>query len=72
MLDEPIVITRTSAIKSYIRSFKIGNKNNNTLIKKINYLKRMKYEFIRFYIKDLPILNQFIISLTKKSQENKK
>ena len=59
----PIIIKRTSAIKSYIRSYKRSNYNHNTVKKKIEYMKRMKYEFKRFYIHDLPKLNKFIQNL---------
>ena len=65
-LNKPLIIKRTSAIKSFIRNFKRGNKDNNTLKKKITYLKRMKWEFKRFYIEDLPRLNDFIINITNK------
>ena len=58
--NHPIIIKRTSAIKSYIRNYKRGNHDNNSLKKKIQYLKRMKYEFKRFYVKDLPKINKFI------------
>lgn len=60
MINKPIIIKRTSGITSFIRNFKRGNVNNNTLKSKIDYLKRMKCEFNRFYIKDLPKLNCFI------------
>lgn len=63
MVNHPIIIKRTSAIKSYIRSFKRGNNDNNTLKKKLNYIKRMIWEFKRFYIQDLPKLNDFINNL---------
>ncbi len=58
----PMIIKRTSAIKSYIRSYKRSN-HNNTIKKKLEYIKRMKYEFKRFYIQDLPKLNKFIENL---------
>ena len=58
--NHPIIIKRTSAIKSYIRNYKRSNHNNNSIKKKIQYLKRMKYEFKRFYVKDLPKINKFI------------
>lgn len=60
IINNPIIIKRTSAITSYIRSFKRGNINNNTIKEKINYIKRMIWEFNFFYIKDLPKLNNFI------------
>ena len=60
MVDHPIIIKRTSALKSYVRNYKRSNHGNNTLKKKLDYLKRMKYEFRRFYIQDLPKLNNFI------------
>jgi adenylate kinase family enzyme len=59
MSNHPIIIKRTSAIKSYIRNYKRSN-HNNTFKKKLEYLKRMKYEFKRFYVQDLPKLNKFI------------
>ena len=59
----PIIIKRTSAIKSYIRNYKRSNHNHNTVKKKLEYMKRMKYEFKRFYIQDLPKLNKFIKNL---------
>lgn len=61
--NHPIIIKRTSAIKSYIRNYKRSNHNNNTIKKKLEYIKRMKYEFKRFYIQDLPKLNRFIKNL---------
>lgn len=63
MKNHPIIIKRTSAIKSYIRNYKRSNHNNNTTKKKLEYMKRMKYEFKRFYVKDLPKLNKFIKNL---------
>lgn len=63
MVDRPLIIKRTSAVTSFIRSFKRGNKGNNTFKQKIDYLKRMKWEFNRFYIQDLPRLNNFIINI---------
>lgn len=63
MVDRPLIIKRTSAITSFIRSFKRGNKDNETFKQKIDYLKRMKWEFNRFYIQDLPRLNSFIINI---------
>ena len=65
-MNKPLIIKRTSAIKSFIRNFKRGNKDNKTFKKKIDYLKRMKWEFKRFYIEDLPRLNHFIINIIKK------
>lgn len=65
ILDKPLIIKRTSAITSFIRSFKRGNNGNNTLKKKLNYLNRMRKEFNRFYIQDLPLLNKFIEDLDK-------
>ena len=58
--DHPIIIKRTSAIKSYIRDYKRSNHGNNTIKKKLEYMRRMKYEFRRFYIQYLPKLNRFI------------
>lgn len=58
--NKPIIIKRTSVITSFIRNFKRGNKNNNNLKMKLNYLKRMTKEFNQFYIQDLPKLNNFI------------
>ena len=66
MVDHPIIIKRTSALKSYVRNYKRSNHGNNTLKKKLDYLKRMKYEFRRFYIQDLPKLNNFIKQLNLK------
>ena len=66
MVDHPIIIKRTSALKSYVRNYKGSNHGNNTLKKKLDYLKRMKYEFRRFYIQDLPKLNNFIKQLNLK------
>lgn len=63
MKNHPIIIKRTSAIKSYIRSYKRSNHDNNTIKKKLEYMKRMKYEFKRFYVQDLPKLNKFIKNL---------
>lgn len=62
--NRPIIIKRTSAIKSYIRSFKRGYKSKN-FKELFCYLKRMKHEFKRFYINDLPRLNNFIDNLNK-------
>lgn len=69
MVKQPIIIKRTGAILSYIRSFKRGNKQNNTFKKKIYYIKRMKWEFKRFYIVDLPKLNDFFVKLNKINNE---
>ena len=66
MVDHPIIIKRTSALKSYVRNYKRSNHGNNNLKKKLDYLKRMKYEFRRFYIQDLPKLNNFIKQLNLK------
>ena len=66
MVDHPIIIKRTSELKSYVRNYKRSNHGNNTLKKKLDYLKRMKYEFRRFYIQDLPKLNNFIKQLNLK------
>lgn len=66
MVDHPIIVKRTSALKSYVRNYKRSNHGNNTLKKKLDYLKRMKYEFRRFYIQDLPKLNNFIKQLNLK------
>lgn len=63
MKNHPIIIKRTSAIKSYIRSYRRSNHDNNTIKKKLEYMKRMKYEFKRFYVQDLPRLNKFIKNL---------
>lgn len=63
MKNHPIIIKRTSAIKSYIRDYKRSNHGNNTIKKKLEYMKRMKYEFRRFYVQDLPKLNGFIEKL---------
>lgn len=63
MIGRPLIIKRTSALTSFIRSFKRGNKDNNTFKQKIDYIKRMKWEFNRFYIQDLPRLNNFIINI---------
>lgn len=60
MKNHPIIIKRTSAIKSYIRDYKRSNHGNNTIKKKLEYMKRMKYEFRKFYVQDLPKLNGFI------------
>lgn len=60
MVGRSLIIKRTSAVTSFIRNFKRGNKDNNTFKQKIDYLKRMKCEFKRFYIQDLPKLNSFI------------
>lgn len=61
MKNYPIIIKKTSAIKSYIRDYKRSNNGNNTIKKKLKYMRRMKYdEFRRFYIQDLPKLNRFI------------
>lgn len=65
MINKPIIIKRTSAITSFIRSYKRGKKHNNSFSEKIKYLKRMKHEFYKFYILDLPKLNNFITSLNK-------
>ena len=69
--DYPIIIKRTSAIKSFVRNYKRSNHNNDTLKKKLEYMKRMKYEFKRFYIQDLPKLNRFIEKLELDSKNNK-
>ena len=63
MKNHPIIIKRTSVIKSYIRNYKRSNHGNNTIKKKLEYMKRMKYEFRRFYVQDLPKLNGFIEKL---------
>lgn len=61
MKNYPIIIKKTSAIKSYIRDYKRSNNGDNTIKKKLKYTRRMKYdEFRRFYIQDLPKLNRFI------------
>ena len=65
-MNKPLIIKRTSAIKSFIRNFKRGNKDNKTFKKKFDYLKRMKWEFKKFYVEDLPKLNHFIINIIKK------
>ncbi len=65
IIKEPIIIKRIGAILSFIRSFKRGNKENNTFKKKFCYLKRMKQEFKKFYINDLPKLNDFIMNINK-------
>lgn len=69
MVDQPIIIKRTGGILSYIRNFKRGNKDNNTFKKKFCYLKRMSWEFKRFYIVDLPKLNDFIANLNKMNND---
>lgn len=63
MKNHPIIIKRTSAIKSYIRNYRRSNYNNNTIKQKLAYKKRMINEFKKFYIKDLPKLNKFIKNL---------
>ena len=70
MIDKPLIVKRTSAITSFIRSFKRGNKGINTFKQKIDYLKRMKWEFKRFYIQDLPRLNNFIINICNQGYKN--
>lgn len=69
MENQPIIIKRTGAILSFIRSFKRGNKDNNTFKKKFYYLKRMKGEFKRFYVDDLPRLNDFIVNINRINNE---
>lgn len=63
MKNHPIIIKRTSAIKSYIRNYRRSNYNNNNIKQKLAYKKRMINEFKKFYIKDLPKLNKFIKNL---------
>ncbi len=70
LIDKPIIIKRTSALTSFIRSFKRANNGNDTLKKKLNYLRRMKWEFNRFYIQDLPRLNKFIVTLENSQTPN--
>ena len=61
----PFIIKRTSVFRSFFQSYKRGNVGNKTLKDKLKYVKRMTYEFYRFYIKDLPKLNHFINYIEK-------
>lgn len=61
MFDKkPMIIKRTSALLSFVRNYKRGNNKDSKFKEKLAYLKRMSWEFKRFYINDLPRLNEFI------------